>query len=254
MTYGAEPVGFLHSRMPALHGPGARFEAEEPLPKVHEELFTSGAYVSQFRPDDASNPFARTYAQKRDAVIAAVEGLDQRVLDVGGGMGRMSVPLSKRHFVTLTDISDHMLDLAREHASPRLRLQRADARELPFEDGAFDYVLCIDVLPHIPEPADAIREAHRVLRPGGTLIVDVTNSVPFWTLAYPRYVGRRPVRWLKTWRSGGVLPEWSERVRHHRRRDLVRLLEDGGFGLSSLSRFGPRACAKWHVAMAVKRT
>lgn len=167
-------------------------------------------------------------------------------------MGRMSVPLSRRHYVTLTDISDQMLAMAGAHASPRLRLQRADARELPFPDASFDYVLCIDVLPHIPRPADAVREARRVLRPGGTFIVDVTNSVPFWTLAYPRYVGRRPGRWWKTWRAGGVLPEWSERVRHHRRRDLVRLLESEGFQIKSITGFGPRACPKWHVAVAVK--
>ncbi len=221
--------------------------------KVHEELFTSGAYVSQFRPDDASNPFAAPYARKRDAVIASVAGADRQVLDVGGGMGRMAVPLSKRHFVTLTDISEQMLDLARVHESPRLRLQQADARRLPFADGSFDYELCIDVLPHIPEPSEAIREAHRVLKDGGRLIVDVTNSLPFWTLAYPRYIGRRPVRWMQTWRHGGVLPEWSERVRHHRKRYLARLLEEGGFDVTSFSAFGPRACPKWHLAVAVKR-
>ena len=221
--------------------------------QVHEELFTSGAYVSQFRPDDTTNPFATTYARKRDAVIAAVGGRDRRVLDVGGGMGRMSLPLSTRHFVTLTDISEQMLDLARAHASSRLQLEHADARRLPFGDGTFDYVLLIDVLPHIPNPSDAIQEAHRVLKVGGGLIVDVTNSVPFWTLAYPRYIGRRPSRWVRTWRAGGVLPEWSQRVRHHRRGHLARLLLAAGFEIASMRGFGPRACPKWHLAIAVKR-
>ncbi len=221
---------------------------------AHEELFTTGAYVGLFRPDETTNPFASTYARKRDAVVAAVAGSDRDVLDIGGGMGRMSVPLSARHFVTLTDISDQMLELARPHASRRLQVRQADARDLPFPDASFDYVLCVDVLPHIPQPSDAIREAHRVLRPGGSLIVDVTNSIPFWTLAYPRYVGRHPGRWLQTWRSGGVLPEWSRRVRHHRRGDLVRWLQAGGFRLGSMQSFGPPVCPKWYLATAVKQS
>ncbi|TMD32618.1 MAG: class I SAM-dependent methyltransferase [Chloroflexi bacterium] len=220
---------------------------------THEELFTSGAYVSDFQPESASNPFAADYARKRKAVIDAVSGTDQRVLDLGGGMGRMSIPLSSRHFVTLTDISPQMLELARPHASERLRLQVADARSLPFEDQSFDYVLAIDLLPHIPSPQDLLLEARRVLKPGGRLIIDNTNSVPLWTLAYPRYLGRRPYRWVRIWRSGGVLPEWSSRVRHHRRRSFLGLLAEAGFNVASVRGFGPRGCPKWHLAVAVKR-
>jgi hypothetical protein len=90
------------------------------------------------------------------------------------------------------------------------------------------------------------------LKPGGFLIIDCTNSVPLWTLAYPRYLGRRPSRWLRIWRAGGVLPEWSSRVRHHRRRRLVELLTGAGFEVASVRGFGPRACPKWHLAVAVK--
>lgn len=225
---------------------------EDPI-QTREELFTSGAYLREFQPDAPANPFAQTYARKRQAVLAAVQGDDQRVLDVGGGMGRMSVPLSRRHFVTLTDISPQMLELARPHASERLTIEVADGRSLPYEHGTFDYVLCIDVMPHIPDPRLLLRETRRVLRPGGTLVIDVTNSVPLWTLAYPRYVGRRPRRWLETWRAGGVLPEWKARVRHHRRNELVDLLEREGFRLISVAGFGPRLCPKWYLAVAVKR-
>ena len=220
--------------------------------RVHEELFTSGAYVREFRPDTASNPFARDYARKREAVIASVPGRDQRILDIGGGMGRMSIPLSRRHFVTLTDISQQMLDLAKPHECERLMLRQADGRELPFEDGSFDYALCIDVMPHIPDPHRLFAEVRRVLRPGGVLLIDVTNSVPFWTLAYPRYVGRHPRRWLQVWRAGGVLPEWQSRVRHHRRDELTRMLREGNFTVRSMSAFGPTICPKWHLATAVK--
>jgi ubiquinone/menaquinone biosynthesis C-methylase UbiE len=218
----------------------------------HEALFTSGAYVQDFRPDVRSNPFEADYARKRDAVIGSVSGKDQKVLDVGGGMGRMSIPLSERHFVTLTDLSPQMLDLARPWASERLDLRQANARSLPFEDQQFDYVLCIDVLPHLQDPMEALLEARRVLRPGGTLLVDVTNAVPFWTLAYPSYVGRRPDRWLSVWRAGGVLPEWRQRVRHHRRAELVDYVKKADLELRTIRTFGPRACPKWLLATATR--
>lgn len=218
--------------------------------ETHEALFTSGAYVQDFRPDVQTNPFEADYARKRDALIASVAGVDRKVLDVGGGMGRMSIPLSERHFVTLTDLSPQMLELARPWASERLVLRQANARHLPFEDESFDYVLCIDVLPHLQEPMEAVLEARRVLRPGGTLLVDITNSVPFWTLAYPRYVGRRPSRWVQVWRAGGVLPEWRPRVRHHRRAELIAFIERAHLELQEIRTFGPAVCPKWLVATA----
>src|SRR5258708_29737765 len=107
-------------------------------------------------------------------------------------MGRMSIPLSARHFVTLTDLSRQMLDLARPHASGRLTMRVADARALPFDDGGFDYVLCIDVLPHVPDPATVLSEAGRVLWPGGALIIGSTRSPPLLALSYPRYPPRSP--------------------------------------------------------------
>lgn len=216
----------------------------------HEELFTSGAYVDAFQPDVRTNPFEADYARKRDAIIASVAGFDKRVLDVGGGMGRLSIPLSERHFVTLTDLSPQMLDLARPRASDRLVLREANARSLPFADASFDYVLCIDVLPHLFDPMEALLEARRVLVPGGRLLVDVTNANPLWTLGYPRYVGRRPGRWVEVFRSKGVLPEWRSRVWHHRRSELVEFIANAGLELESMRAFGPIACPKWFLATA----
>jgi glycogen(starch) synthase len=216
----------------------------------HEDLFTSGAYVSMFQPDSPLNPFAKLYGAKRGAVIAAVEGRDQRILDVGGGAGRMAIALAERHFVTLSDISPQMLELARPHAGERLRLCLADARRLPFPADAFDCVVCIDVLCHLPNPETALREFRRVLRPAGRLIVDSTNSVPFWTLAYPGYLGPDPRRWLASWRAGGVLPEWRSRVWHRRKRVFLTSLLEAGFRVLQLRGFGPLGCPKWHLAIA----
>lgn len=50
---------------------------------------------------------------------------------------------------------------------------KADICNLPFEDGSFDTIICNHVLEHIPDDAKAMQELHRVLKPGGTAIVQV---------------------------------------------------------------------------------
>lgn len=223
-----------------------RIGAQEP-----EALFTSGAYVHYFQPDQPSNPFRNLYAEKRQAVIDLVPGSGLSVLDVGAGMGRIAIPLAQRHNVTACDLSWQMLHLADGDSRGTLRaLAVADARQLPFAAASFDVAVCTDVLPHLKNPELALSEARRVVRPGGTLIVDSTNSVPFWTLAYPRYLGRRPTRWWDIWRSGGVLPEWSGRVWHRSFGTFMTLLEEAGFSVKSVHNFGPRFCPKWHLAVA----
>jgi ubiquinone/menaquinone biosynthesis C-methylase UbiE len=231
-----------------------REEAPDEAPEGHEELFTSGAYIASFRPEASTNPFARAYAAKRDTVISLVPGQGLRVLDVGGAMGRMAIPLARHHQVTLCDLSLDMLRLAGRSSGGAMPARAvADAGRLPFRAASFDCVLCIDVLPHLPDPGPALAEARRVLRGGGRIIVDSTNSLPLWTLAYPRYLGRRPRRWVGIWRSGGVLPEWSHRVRHRRRGEFLQAVRAAGFQVRSVRGFGPPICPKWHLAVATAR-
>jgi SAM-dependent methyltransferase len=59
--------------------------------------------------------------------------------------------------------------------SPFVAVQ-ADARDLPFEDESFDVALCIHVLEHIPDDRQALKEMHRVLRPGGRAVLQVPPS------------------------------------------------------------------------------
>lgn len=102
-----------------------------------------------------------------------------RVLDCGGGPGRYALALTEQGYeVTLFDLSEGNLAFAREKASETgvrpADLQQGDARDLSqFADAEFDAVLLMGPLYHLLEIEDrrrAVREARRVLRPGGRML------------------------------------------------------------------------------------
>ncbi|WP_454848706.1 class I SAM-dependent methyltransferase [Rhizobium binxianense] len=106
-----------------------------------------------------------------------------RVLDVGCGPGwfwaATADMLPERLDLTLADLSPGMVAEAAERCKtlPFASVQgrQADAAALPFEDGAFDAVVAMHMLYHLPDPAAGITEMFRVLKPGGFLAV-TTNG------------------------------------------------------------------------------
>ena len=108
-------------------------------------------------------------------------GARGRMLDIGTGPGHVPLLVCERirdAQVVAVDLAETMLERARAKvaaASPevrgRIELRRADAKALPFPAGSFDVVFSNTILHHIPEPIDLLREARRVLRPGGCLLV-----------------------------------------------------------------------------------
>jgi ubiquinone/menaquinone biosynthesis C-methylase UbiE len=108
-----------------------------------------------------------------------------RVLDVGGGPGRYAIELVKRGYaVSLFDLSSALLAIADQQLkSLHLAVEGltvGDARDLAaFEDNSFDVLLIMGPLYHLSERSDrllALREARRVLKPGGRAIMTYLNS------------------------------------------------------------------------------
>jgi SAM-dependent methyltransferase len=113
-----------------------------------------------------------------------------RVLDIGCGQGRHSFEsLARGAQVVAADLDDVALkDVKQLGAAMILEDQaplgatldsvRADALHLPFEDSSFDRIIASEVMEHIPDDELALREFHRILKPGGVIAATVPRRWP----------------------------------------------------------------------------
>jgi SAM-dependent methyltransferase len=105
------------------------------------------------------------------------------VLEVAAGTGivtrRMLEALPRTSRVTATDLNQPMIDHARRRVGEdsRATWRQADALDLPFGESEFDAVVCQFGLMFFPDKARGLREFHRVLSPGGTLLLSVWDSI-----------------------------------------------------------------------------
>ena len=109
-----------------------------------------------------------------------------RVLELGVGTG-LSIGTYPRHCrVVGIDLAGDMLVRAREkarrHDCRHVSLMQMDALQLAFADASFDYVTAFHVTSVVPDPARMLREAQRVCKPGGTIVIinhfQSQNDVP----------------------------------------------------------------------------
>ena len=103
-----------------------------------------------------------------------------RVLDVGCGTGSLTFMLpeiANVQAITGIDLTPGFVEFARRRNSDlRITFQEGDARQLPFEDGAFDRAFSMLVLQFIPDAARAVAEMKRVVRPGGSVTAAVWDT------------------------------------------------------------------------------
>ncbi|MGK6309872.1 class I SAM-dependent methyltransferase [Variovorax sp. DT-64] len=119
----------------------------------------------------------------------------EQVLDVACGTGLVALAAAQavgpQGRVLGTDLSDHMVDAARQRAAQRglgqLGFARMDAEQLALPDGGFDLALCALGLMYVPDPAQALREMRRVLRPDGRVVLAVWGERArcAWSAVFP---------------------------------------------------------------------
>ncbi len=109
------------------------------------------------------------------------QGTGKDVLEIGVGMGADHLEWAKSSPRSLTgiDLTDRAIQFTQERLGfygLHSDLRAADAENLPFPDNSFDIVYSYGVLHHSPDTAQAIREVHRVLRPGGSARIMIYHS------------------------------------------------------------------------------
>jgi len=181
---------------------------------------------------------------------------EQRVLDLCGGHGRHSIELCRRGFrhCVVLDYSRSLLCKGAENTTRRrfsVRFVQSDARDTALADKSFDHVLVVgNSLGYAPGRASDLQiltEAHRVLMPGGWLLVDVADGAAirerFSTNAWheigtdtvvcrQRQIREDAVfaRELVLSKAEGMIRDRTYRVRIYGAADLKHLLREAGFG------------------------
>ena len=183
--------GFLVAGFLALQaGFGAGRRQAAPGPEINNAVYDElgeGWYSAR------DNPVALLRAESRLRAAWVLEELKVHsgerplaILDVACGGGLLANPLARAgHAVTGIDLSESSLDVARRHDSTgSVAYLARDARALGLPDGRFDVVCMMDFLEHIEDRDGVIREAARVLRPGGLFFFHTFNRTPLsWLIA-----------------------------------------------------------------------
>ncbi len=185
----------------------------------------------QYEAHALDSPYNAHY--DRPAVLAAVGAVSgERVLDAACGPGFYTAELLARGAaVWAFDASSTMVALARQRIGPAAPVVRATLDErLPYDDGAFDAVVCGLAIHYATDRAVAFREFCRVLRPGGRAVVSTQHPTIDWLRLGGSYFQRA----LETdvWH----LPGGDQEVRFWREplSDLCAAATDAGFLISRL--------------------
>ncbi|HTM21082.1 MAG TPA: methyltransferase domain-containing protein [Kofleriaceae bacterium] len=149
---------------------------------LHHQRFYEHSGYSNFGYWEAGTRTGRQAADNLvDRLIDKVAPAPAAILDVACGQGGTTARLCRRFpraQVTAINASERQLTAARP-AAPRARFARMDAARLELPDAGFDLVVCVEAAFHFDTREAFLREALRVLRPGGWLVMtDALSRLP----------------------------------------------------------------------------
>ena len=122
------------------------------------------------------------HRNRRNAVRKLVRRYgSEPILDAGCGTGLNLAGLPPGS--TGLDLNPRNIALIRQRLPQQVAVL-GDLEAMPFEDASFSTVLCTEVIEHVPDPDQALREIRRVLHPGGVLIGSVPARSMIWRLRF----------------------------------------------------------------------
>jgi ubiquinone/menaquinone biosynthesis C-methylase UbiE len=147
--------------------------------RVHSQLASQyNESEPHFRPENQAK------VRRRLVDLAARVPSTDRMLDLGCGTGFL-LNLSHDLFTSIDGIDATQAMLDRVDLSPgNITLHQGVVEALPFDDATFDLATAYSFLDHLADHLPVLREAHRVLRPGGMLYVDLIPNRSFWNGVY----------------------------------------------------------------------
>lgn len=189
---------------PAWSDPELARNPHESLEKHGKVRRMFAAIAGSYDLNNRVHSLGRDQAWRRYAVKAAKVKPGERVLDVACGTGDLTQAFARSpaQRVTGLDFTREMLDVARVKQKKiegpfggKIDYIEGDAQNLPFPDKSFDVVSIAFGIRNVADPAKAVREFARVLRPGGRLVVLEFGKPGF-----------APARWFNDFYCGWIMP------------------------------------------------
>lgn len=120
------------------------------------------------------------------------------LFDCGAGTGAFAAEMVSTHHVSVMDDHAESLELLRQKFTPDQVIE-GSASAMPLPDNTADIVTLLDVLEHVEDDTSAVAEIHRVLKPGGILVLTVPAMMQLWSswdevLHHFRRYHREPLR------------------------------------------------------------
>ncbi|MFD1543665.1 class I SAM-dependent methyltransferase [Nonomuraea guangzhouensis] len=131
--------------------------------------------IARWYANNTGKDLSRFAEQTRAVVARAPAGAD--LLEVAPGPGYLAIELARTGDYTVTglDVSTSFVQIARRKAAEagvQVDFRHGNVSAMPFEDASFDFIVCCAAFKNFSDPVGALREMHRVLRPGGRAYIN----------------------------------------------------------------------------------